>query len=350
MKLAPYACLGGNELANLPRVIAYGGCEFFDRACPCAALDDEVFDTPATDPAPWYDANYPESADFFGFLPESITLSPTATRSVSAVSGPGSFIGPERLSGRVVDVVGWMVAQNLEGMWWGEKWLTEALRGTPCTDCVTDTLELLAFCREPDELISLPDYSGDFRTLVCAACVDGPRFEEISDAPDYVVVQTQFQFVSQMPWLFLPALSELSGAALALATPLSAGLTTTQWMEGTFVIEVTATTDLTDLVITGRVSLDGDCPVSDPGTSVMPCFTYSIAEMKAGDRVLIDGRRRQASYIDASEKYPTSLLPHLDFSGPFVWPDAGLCTTVCTSLEVATGSATVDVDTYLRES
>lgn len=346
MRLAPYLCLSGFELADVARVTSYGECEFFDGACPCPALDSEIYVSPELDPAPWYNALYPESADFLGLLPSSITLSAPATRPVSPAAAEGSFVGPQRLAGRVVEVTGWMVARTTEAMWWGQRWLSEAL-SRRCEGCADDTLQVLPFCR--DEVGY--DYAQDFRTLVNVASVDGPRWKELSDDPSYLIVETQFQLTSSMPWLYLPPVrcleDEPVGGGSDPATTCS--LTTPQWRDGTFVIDITATTAVTDILITGKVSLDGDCPVSDPGTSVMDCFTYLVEEMAADDRLVIDGTRRQAYFYDASEKFATPLLPRLDFEGPFRWPDVQDCTTVCLSIEAGTGDATATVDTYLRE-
>ena len=68
----PFICIGGTEIANLARVTTYGSGEFFDD-CPCPALDRDTFVGVAEDPAPWYDSAFPNSEDFLGFLPESIT-------------------------------------------------------------------------------------------------------------------------------------------------------------------------------------------------------------------------------------------------------------------------------------
>lgn len=332
------------------RTVVYGACEFFDSPCPCPALDqDETFVSPEADPAPWYDAAYPESADFLGLLTSSVTLSPPGARNVSSTYGEGSFVGPLRMGGRVVEVQGWLVARTQEAMWWGERWLTEALLGR-CPTCGGDTLEVLPFCRESDD--PSYDYDQDFRTLVNVSLVDGPRFTEVSDDPSYFVNQVQFQLVSQMPWLYLPPTRCLDDDLIMESggEPLSCSLTTPEWMEGAFRIEVVALTAVTDLVITGRVSLDGDCPVEPPGDSVMPCFTYTIPAMAADDKIIIDGTRRQAQYVDASDKFPTALLPHTTFTGPWRWPEVNPCTTVCVTLEADSGDAEATVDTFLRET
>lgn len=347
MRTQPYLCLGSVEIANVARVTTYGSGEFFD-ACPCDVLDLVAYTTPEADPAPWYDATYPESADFLGFLPSSITLSSAGARGVTATGREGSFIGPEGLPGRVIEVVGWMVSRDVQSAWYGERWMTEALRGNRCEGCAGDVLQLLPFCREEQSGIDLDD---DFRTLVGAALVDGPRFSELSDDPSYVVQTVQFQFVASQPYLYHPAVRCLDAEPL-LGT-LDCSLTTPEWNEdGTFVIDITndGTTAINDITISGRISLDGSCPVDPPGDSVPPSFTYTIDTLAPEDRIVIDGTRRKALYYDASAKTSSSALPYMTWEGPFTFPDVGPCTTMCLTIdEPGTGvDALVTVDSYLR--
>lgn len=346
IRLAPYLCLEGAEIANSARVTTYGACEFFDADCPCPAIEEGFVDIP-TDPAPWYDSTVSESEDFIGFLPQFITLSTPMSRQIVERAEAGSIIGPAKLQGRTIEVIGWMVARTAEAMWWGERWLTDTLRGTRCPTCTYDTLQVLPFCRQE----ASDDFSSDFRTLVSTKLVDGPRWSEVSDDPNYLIATAQFQMASTMPWLYLAPDRCLEDEPIMdyLGTPTACPLTTTEFMDGTFVIDVTAESDVENLVISGKVSLDGDCPVGPPGDSVMPCFTYTIPSMSEGDRIVIDGTRRQASYYDASDKFATSLLPHLDFEGPFLWPDVSICTTVCLTLVVDSGDAVATVDGYLRQ-
>jgi hypothetical protein len=137
-----------------------------------------------------------------------------------------------------------------------------------------------------------------------------------------------------------------------LQTPLACSLTTPEWGDGgTFVIDITneELTAATDITITGQISLDGDCPVDGLGTSVPPSFTYTIPTLGPEDRIVIDGQRRQARYWDSSCKAWTSALPFVEWEGPWVFPDAGICTTLCLTLEIGGGEATVTVDAMNRE-
>lgn len=344
MRLMPYLCLGATEIVNGARTLAYGANCLFDP-CPCPALEDVTYTDPATDDAPWYDADHPESEDFWGLLASDIVLSPATSRSVTDLVGDGAQIGAEKLRSRIVEVQGWMVATTDQAMWYGERWLQEALRGSPCASgCAIDDLHLLPFCRAEDGSVDLAD---DFRSMARAALIDGPRFVPVSEDDGYIIQTAQFQLAVGVPWLYNPA--ERCLDAEPVAGVVTCSLTTPQWTEeGTFVIDITAETDVSDLLITGKVSLDGSCPVDAPGDSVQDCFSYAVASMGAGDRLVIDGRRRRADWIDASEKFATSALPHLTFTPPFAFPDVSYCTTVCLSISAGYGDATATVDTHLR--
>lgn len=349
IRLAPYLCAGGNEVAHLARVTTYGAAEFFDGGCDCPALEEDVFVSVSVDPAPWYSADHTESVDFLGFLPESITLSEAGLRGVSSLGDIGSYVGSEQLPGRVVDVSGWMVARDVTAMMWGQHWLTEALRN-PCEDCAGDVLQVLKSCRDDD--YPMFDYSQDFRTLVGAKVVQFPRYSELSDSPDFVVQTVQFQIVASMPWLNRPPVNCYTDEPITgSGDPLACLLTTEEWAGGTFVIDITNvdSSATTDILITGRLSLDGSCPVDIPGSSVPPSFVYSIPNLDPEDRLVIDGTRRRVTLYDASDRFASGGLHLFDFEGPWKFPDVGVCASMCLTVEAAGGDATATIDGYLRE-
>lgn len=342
MRLAPFACLGSVEIANVSRVTTYGQCVFFDGGCVCPALEEEVYVSPELDPAPWYDAATPESAEFQGFLPESITLSPPGSASSIALVGQGSSVSPYKLPGRVIDVTGWMVATTQAGMYWGERWLTEALRGNLCSDCRGDELKVLPFCREDDGLS--PDYSGDFRTLVGTSLVDGPRWTEVSDDPSSFVVSTQFQLISRMPYLFGVPETVLDVSSFDSADPSVCGnVEAGEWSESTSIITIEAETAAVDIVIEGTRSSDGTCPGLGE-----PCFRAVVPALPEGGIITIDGRRREVRYYDPSSKVETSGLAYLDLDVPFTFPDVPACGNLCLCVEMGSGLVHVTVDKVER--
>lgn len=355
MRAVEFLEFAGVEIANSARTTAYArtlgvtgltmGAE-----CPCELID-EGYTSPEEDDAAWYEPTRPESEQFFGLYADSIEVVSTVGRQVSPAGRNGSSIGPERLGGLQVQVSGKMIAQTASGMAYGEAWLKEALRGYPCeSGCPGDDLCILPAC--PEDVA----YGSDayFRTLVRVARVDGPVFTQVgSGVPECLIQRVAFNLVSAQPYLYHPATRCLDGVALeAYASPLACSLTTPQWMgEGTFVIDIVNADSVptTDIVITGRISLDGSCPVTGDGTSVPPSFVYTIPTLGPEDRIVIDGMRQQARYYDASEKYASSAMPYIEWDGAFEFPSVGTCTTMCIEIEGAGGDAEVTVDSVLRE-
>lgn len=355
MRMTEYLDFAGTEVANSARTTTYertlGGIPGLTlaAACPCDIID-EGYVSPAADPAPWYLATRAESEEFYGFYAHSIVAEPVMGRAVTSAGRYGSVVSPARFKGRQLQVSGTMVATSQAGQAYGERWLAEVLRGSACDEgnCVSDDACVIPACPQDPY-----DAAAAYRTLVDVGVVDGPVFTTITEVPECYLQQVSFLVVSSMPWFYHPTERCLEDEPITDAyygSPTSCALTAPEWIgDGTFVIDITAISAVTDLVITGRVSLDGDCPVAAPGDSVMPCFTYTIPAMEADDRLVIDGMRRKASYYDASDKFAKPLLPYTTFEGPWKWPDVAPCTTVCLTLEVGSGDAEATVDTALRE-
>lgn len=354
MRLSGYLCLGGVEVANDSRTVAYvrnGGIPLsgnMSSGCSCD-IYDTGFNLPETDPSPWHEPTRPESDEFYGLMATGISLSPVHQRATGNRGGNGSVLSPLRHVGRVIPVTGFLFARSAEGMAYGERWLSEVLRGSPCSsgDCPSDDAIIVPAC--PDD----PDYDTDryFRTLVDVGVVDGPTTAPVINSECYLQ-QVNFTLTSSQPWLYHSRDRCLDGEPLDSYGGLSCALTTPEWMgEGTFVIDITniGTTDMEDITITGQISLDGSCPVSGAGTSVAPSFSYTIPTLAPEDRIVIDGMRRQVRFYDASAKTASNGLQYVSFFGPWRFPDVGACTTMCLTLDVASGEGEVTVDSILRE-
>lgn len=189
-----YLCLGGVELTNACRTIAYmrNGLKPHTTSvqdCCCADLDkileDEPYRLPHLDGAPWFDPTDPDSQEFGGLLVTSIEGLDFATtqRSVTSRIGDGATIGRRRLGPRVIKVTGLLTGSSCCGIAYGRRWLSAALSGSlacaPGRGCGGDDLEYLDCCPEICEdapgFVSYPDCaSGSFRTLRDVALTDGP--------------------------------------------------------------------------------------------------------------------------------------------------------------------------------
>lgn len=146
MSYEGWICLGGLEVVNQDRTVAYsrnrdeeaceGGGDCFPIAencgtCPTIHTGD-VYVSPATDPAPWYDAGVPESADFHGLLVTSVTgLGPgKVTRALEGrSSGVGSVLGRITQASPTVTVSGVLLGTSCAGTDYGKRWLSGMLAG-----------------------------------------------------------------------------------------------------------------------------------------------------------------------------------------------------------------------------
>lgn len=353
MKLQPFACLAGVEFANDARTAAYVANVGLPEAtmpdnCACAAYDEGNYNTPSADPAPWYEPTRQDSDDFYGFYATNMRLDSVYAREVVQTGSMGSTLSPLRAKGRNVLVNGLMLARSSQGMAYGERWLSAVLRGSPCHEggCPGDDLTILPACPESVEYAS----ATFFRTLVGVGLVDGPTPSQVSGiTSECLLQQVSFVLSSSMPQLYHPTTRCVDEETLG-SSP-SCTLTTPDWMgDGTFYVDIASqgVANCTGITITGRISLDGSCPVDPPGSSVPPSFQYTVPVLGPHDRIVIDGIRRQALYYDASCKSASSALPYTEFDGPWPWPDVGPCTTMCVTV-TGSGDATVIVETALRE-
>jgi hypothetical protein len=152
-----YANMCEAELWNQARLAAYMAngvapagvrllcdpCEGLEEIVPC--LDDappqhdsplaEGYQLPELDPAPWYDPEVPESADFAGLLVLETSLSPAIDRRMVQNIGHGATMTRARFSGRTMYVRGLLVGRTCCAADYGLRWLTQALLGSYCGGC-----------------------------------------------------------------------------------------------------------------------------------------------------------------------------------------------------------------------
>lgn len=162
--LIDYFSIGSNEVWSSLRTSTYlqtVGSPFTSGAswCSCPTLtrrmldpDGEAapaaYDTPATDPAPWYDADVADSGRFLGFLPLSMTGlddSPRARNITNGVGGGGVF-GPSRTLPRTITVTGLLIGTSCCAVDYGLHWLAESLAGCTGDSCDGDCVEMFNCC------------------------------------------------------------------------------------------------------------------------------------------------------------------------------------------------------------
>lgn len=186
--LADYFAIGSQEAWNTTRLKAYMealGSPFSSGAsiCSCPTITREMleddapapaYDTPTTDPAPWYDASVADSGRFLGFMPLTISGAEDSTRSrtVTNAVGGGGIFGPARDLPRTITVTGLLIGTSCCGVAYGLRWFTEALKS--CNgECGSDCAEFFDCC--PDTSLTRSEFLAQHRrTFRRTALVSGP--------------------------------------------------------------------------------------------------------------------------------------------------------------------------------
>jgi hypothetical protein len=181
--------VNGHEILNNARTTAYlanvgspftagpGGC-----TCPTltrAQLEDDPpspnYDTPATDPAPWYDVDVPASGEFLGALVlDVVGLDGSVnTRSVTTAIGGGGAFGPTRQQPRVMTWTVLLIGSSCCGADYGLHWLEQALLGCCQDGCEGESLELFDCC--PPATMTRPQFITQHRRVLRrVALTSGP--------------------------------------------------------------------------------------------------------------------------------------------------------------------------------
>lgn len=356
MRGTSYACLGDVELSNGNRTLLYLrefgiGLAGNIGACECDALDEPYpFVSPSADPAPWFDANVPESEEFYGVWLSDVILQPVMARSTTSRVGGGAVIGPLNLGKRIIACKGLLFASTGSGMAFGERWFNQALAGSFCGgDCAADDLEVLPACPELDDYA---DYARFFRTIINTGVIDGPNFGQVQDLPDCKLQTVDFQ-LSGSPYLFGPKQTLLDRHVLAAGASTSVMASTNAWPgDATIVITVenpSTTTVSGSIDVQSRVSFDGTCN----NLLGNPCWKVIVNSLKPAEILIIDGHVEQLNLYKPGPKvlFPglgkITTTPEFPF---FTFPSVTPCTDAC--WEFSNTGATeviVSVDQFPRE-
>jgi hypothetical protein len=352
-------CIDGTELAFADRTSAYvrnglahsgftaGDC--FD----CALLnEDEVFDNPAGDDAPWYEPNVAASADFLGISPTIISLLPVTSRSVKQLPQGGGIVGALTPKPRILTFTGLMIASSAEGMAYGDRWVSDVLAGQSCpSGCTLSEVEILPACPDATDY---DDFGGIgdryIRRLIDAACVDGPVFSRVGGLPEHYIQEVAFQIAAGQPYLFSPEIGcvdeDLLTAFYDEPTSTCCEVTTEDWPGDAVVnITVTAETAATNIVLTAKPTFDGICP-NDEGAL---CWKITIPELPEEGVITVDSVRKQLLYRDPSLKQDRSALRMVNFDGALTFPEVAPCSTLCICASAGGGDVVMSVSKIIRE-
>lgn len=186
--LTDFASVGGIEVWNTGRLQGYlrnVGSPFVTgpEICNCDSLTPAVlglgfedYQTPALDPAPWYDPDYPVSAEYLGFMPLSVAGvddNPRGRQVNNAVGGGGVF-GPVRNLPRTITVTGLIIGTTCCGAEYGLHFLSEVLSGCTGEACDGDCFEMYACCPDGETLTPVQFNAKYRRTFRRTALVSGP--------------------------------------------------------------------------------------------------------------------------------------------------------------------------------
>lgn len=162
--------LDGVEISNGARTIQYlrnglgsdhfqvgDGCfchSLVTDVCPSATSAEECFVSPSADPAPWWDPDVPESADFLGCLIKDVRpwFDGQADRNVtSRISGlGGASIGPLHQTPRTLQTPATLIASSCAGIEYGRRWMQYQLARL-CDPCALGVARVRSFCPSLDD-------------------------------------------------------------------------------------------------------------------------------------------------------------------------------------------------------
>lgn len=186
-----------------------------DLTCDCDPLrwrqnDDTgvwartTYTNPATDQAPWVDADIPESAQFLGFMIEDVVQDALSARNITTrlSSSGGGTLGPVRNKERRFDFTVLMFACNEPAMEYGFRYLTDALMAPGCDDgCTLCNAEYRESCYPVDGSPASLDRGRWILKNVGA--VVGPVWgDNPLSGSACNIRRVTFSMVSELPWKF----------------------------------------------------------------------------------------------------------------------------------------------------
>lgn len=299
-----------------------------ELACFCDATAERQYSSPAGDPAPWHDLDRPESRDFLGFQPSAIVVDPVLARSVTQRSVGGGIVGRPRPGSRTMQVQGFLHAATTQGLDWGEKWVTQVLRGT-AAGCSGDSARFLPSC--PD--LAETEYSRFFRTLRNVGVIDGPVFTAVPGSRDWPVEAVTFQIAAGSEYLH--------GAEQVLqeARPLVTGDVVHVLLEGPPLVGQAAAiiriwggaigTAVNGVVVTVNETSGGACPGT--GTELS---RFTLDHIPRDGWMELDSAMRTLRVRDINEEVIGS-FDLLTFTGLWDWIVADADTQLCLTFDAS---------------
>jgi len=141
-----YYTYAGQEFINVERTAAYAGHAGAGWFRDCygsanlGAMLGEQYRSPLQDPAPWSDPDIPDSYEFWGVYPLTITGIEDSTRSAEVIESilDGGRVGRVRHATRAVVFSAVLVGASECAVEYGMRWLKRLLLGAACGVSVTE--------------------------------------------------------------------------------------------------------------------------------------------------------------------------------------------------------------------
>ena len=186
---------------------------------PQGEWEPYVFITPAADGAPWYNANYPESADALGFFVEEWTgLDNRHVQRKVAARPFGGQLGALGASERVMKMNVIAFARSERAMEYQFRWL-EATLSTVCSTCETSSMWIRRWC--PTDLEALWDGIAELRDV---GLIEGLSWEsDLMDISRCFIRRMSFTLAAGDPCMYSPGVdsAEAPSATANLAACLN---------------------------------------------------------------------------------------------------------------------------------
>jgi hypothetical protein len=205
-----YLQLGGVEIFNRARAAAYLRTFLpgkVDVVCGdedlAEALGHSIYESPATDGAPWYTGRRPAAARFLGIFPGKIEGAEDSTRTVDVteLSGDGAIMTAPRYGSKEMRYVGTAFALDEEAMEEGMAWVRDALAGDGCSDrdlgCTGHEAKM--FTALPVDQIAAHNLS---RTFHRVEATEAPKVAKKHPVKGFVMWQVEFTLTAGIPWGF----------------------------------------------------------------------------------------------------------------------------------------------------
>lgn len=382
---------GGQEIGNEARTVAYlanrltpanpdGIPGVSDRwrvtpspCCPCPVLYTDsdgnavAYERPdgsftSGDPAPWYEPDVVESAEFLGLYITSIDgLDSVVSRSVvQRGSAPGGgYLGVERQDVRAITVRGILAATSCAGLEYGRRWLTHTLANDPCDTCDTYALEVRTVC-PPGLTPPLSDVG--LKTLYGVGLTEGPkRITPQSEAHGNCdMLEVEFTLTAADPSLYecpvecLPRTTPAPGPGYASGDddPTHAEWTCTFDPPTPFGVTGLVLTletlgpegdTIDEIVIEGFTTApDQSCEDARDQAGDDPCYRLTLADVPRSAKLVLDGARRRFTISTSSGGNPEEdALPYVVLTDgePYEWPESTGCLPTCVVVRTVAAEA-----------